>query len=302
MIRRVLLLGGALSFSLVAHAVTIKVTTLQDEDGENLTSCSLREAIKASSNKLAYGGCQAGQLNFTDSIQLAAGNYVLTRGELVINGDMDILGSYDVDPFLVNPITGTSPKLPVITTKIVAASGSRIFNSSVSNNQLNLSNMILSGGTASDFGGAIRAGGVLFLSHVQINGATANKQGGAIYLEGGKSTLTAVGSSFTGNNAPSGAVLGMSCLDNLAPTTRQISLTQVSVTGNGLSGTSSVLDYCGDVVATLAASTIAKNAAQTVAVGIDPVGLSPAVVRFSGSINTFPTVPTKLIKISKGFI
>lgn len=291
MIRRVLLLGGALSFSLVgafsvAHAATLTVTTLQDEDGENLTSCSLREAIKASGTKLAYGGCKAGQLNFTDTIQLAAGTYTLTRGELVINGNMEILGSYVPDPFSINPFTGTSPSTPAITTIIVAASGSRIFNSSVSGDQLNLSNMILSGGTASDFGGAIRAGGILFLNRVQINGATANKQGGAIYLEGTRSTFTAVGSSFSGNNAPSGAVLSMSCSDNLSPTARQISLTQVSVTGNGLSGTSSVLDFCGAIAATIGASTIAKNAAHTVAVGIDPAGLPPAVIRMSGDINS----------------
>lgn len=287
MIRRVLVLGGILSFSIVgalsvAHAATIAVTTLQDEDGENLTNCSLREAIKASGTKLAYGGCMAGQQYFTDNIQLKAGTYALTRGELVVSGDMEILGSFVVDVFSIDPITGTGPKRPAIETTIVATSGSRIFNSSVSNDQINLSNMILSGGTAADFGGAIRAGGSVLLNRVQINGAKANKQGGAIYLEGAQSTLTAFATSFTGNNAPSGAVLSMSCLDNLNPTARTLSLTQVSVTGNGLAGSSSILDVCGDSTATILSSTIAQNAARNT----DLSGEDPAIVRISGKINS----------------
>ncbi|MBC7751785.1 MAG: CSLREA domain-containing protein, partial [Candidatus Saccharibacteria bacterium] len=189
MIRRILLLSGSISFSVfsavtMAHASTINVTTLQDEDGENLKSCSLREAIKASGSKAAYGGCIAGQRDYTDTIQLTTETYTLTKGELVLKGDMVILGGTDVDIFSLDPITGTSPRRPAVVTKIVAASGSRIFNSTASNDQINLSNMILSGGVAADFGGSIRAGGLVTLYRVQINGATGNKQGGAIYLEG----------------------------------------------------------------------------------------------------------------------
>jgi len=287
MIRRVLLLSASISFSVfgalsVAHATTINVTTLQDEDGENLKSCSLREAIKASGTKAAYGGCKAGQKDYTDTIQLTTDTYTLTRGELVMQGDMVILGGADVDIFSLDPITGTSPRRPAVVTTIVAASGSRIFNSTASNDQINLSNMILRGGVATDFGGSIRAGGLVSLSRVHITGATANKQGGAIYLEGSQSTLTAIASSFTGNNAPSGAVVGMSCFDNIIPTVRTLTLSQVSLTGNGLSGTSSILDFCGESTSTITGSTIAQNSAQN----SDTSGLAPAIVRYVGDINT----------------
>ena len=291
MIRRVLWLSGSLSVSVlgavsVAHATTISVTTFQDEDGENLNACSLREAIKASATKLSYGGCKAGQQYYTDTIQMLAGNYKLTKGELVVNGDMQIVGDAALDLLAIDPITGASPRNLPIATTIAAASGSRIFNTSVSHSQLNLTNLILSGGTATDFGGSIRAGGLVYLNRVQINNATANRQGGAIYLEGTQSTLNAIASSFAGNNAPSGAVLSMSCFDNLNPTVRTLSFSQMSVTGNGLSGTSSILDFCGEPSATITASTIAQNSAQSTALNIDPVGLSPAIVRMVGDINS----------------
>lgn len=287
MIRRVLLLSAALSISIfgafnVANAATLNVTTFQDENGENLTRCSLREAIKASETKLAYGGCNAGQQYYTDTIQLAAGTYTLTNGELVIAGDMQIIGGTAIDFLSVDPITGVSPKRIPIATTIVAAGGSRIFNTSISHDQINLSDIILSGGTTTDFGGSIRAGGVVFLNNVQINGATARNQGGAIYLEGAQSTLTAVSTSFTGNNAPSGAVLSMSCFDNLTPTTRTVTLAQGSVTGNGSTGTSSILDFCGAVTSKITNSTISQNTAQN----SDSTGLAPAIIRIVGDINT----------------
>lgn len=286
MIRRVLLLSASLLLTIfgsmsVAYATTIDVTTFQDEDGTNPTSCSLREAIKASASKVAYGGCKAGQQYYTDTIQLAAGTYTLTQGELIVNGDMDIVGGSAVDVLAIDPITGSSPKRTPIVTTIVASAGSRIFNTSKSHDQINLSNIILNGGTA-DFGGSIRAGGLVFLSRVQMNGGTASEQGGAIYLEGAQASLTAVATSFTGNNAKSGAVLGMSCFDNLNPTIRTLTIAQVSVTGNGTSGTSSILDFCGETTTTITTSTIAQNTAQTT----DSTGLTPAVLRIVGDINT----------------
>lgn len=303
MIRRVLLLSATLCVSMfgamsVSQATTIAVTTFQDEDGENSNSCSLREAIKASGTKLAYGGCKAGQLYYTDSIQLQAGTYGLSRGELTLSGDMFILGDEAVDKFAVDSVTGLFPKRLPIATTIVAAGGSRIFNSSVSHSPISLSNIILSGGTATDFGGSIRAGGSVVLNRVQIIGAKADKQGGAIYLEGSQSALSAVSSSFIGNNAPSGAVLSMSCLDNLSPTARTIQFSQVSVTGNGLSGTSSILDFCGEITSAINMSTIAQNAAQNGESAL----LTPAIVRIIGEVNTRLGRNSSLVLISNTMV
>jgi len=267
----------------VAHATTITVTTFDDVSG-NARVCSLRDAIKASATKNAVGGCAAGQQYYTDTIQLAAGTYTLTQGELVVNGDMNIQGDVASDPFSVDPLTGGEPARLPIATKIVAASGSRIFNTSVSLSPLSLSNIILSGGTAngasggdSGFGGSILAGGTVYLSRVQINNATAAQQGGAIFIEGALSNLTATAVSFTGNNAPQGAVLGMSCFDNLVPTVRTFTLSQLSVTNNGSANASTILDFCGQATTSISASTIAQNTTSSSA---------GSAISMVGNINT----------------
>lgn len=280
MIRRLLLCGSILlsSFGMLsaAHATNINVTTLQDENGENPNACSLREAIQASATKLAFGGCPAGQQYYTDTIQLAAGTYVLSR-ELAVSGDMRILGDSALDPFAIDVITGAEPKRLPLATTLVAATGQRIFNTSVSTSPLDLSNMILSGGTA-DLGGSIRAGGIVTLYRVQIHGATATQQGGAVYVEGGSATLNATASSFFNNNAPQGAVLGMSCFDNLIPTIRSFALTQTSISGNGSANSASILDFCGQADTTITASTIAQNTTSSNA--------NSAVLRMIGDVNT----------------
>lgn len=287
MIRRISLYAMPLVFSVfgslnVAHATTINVTTKYDVSGDS-TVCSLRDAIKASATKTAVGGCAAGQQYYTDTIQLAAETYTLTQGELVVNGNMNIQGDAASDPFSVDPLTGAEPARLPITTTIVAASGSRIFNTSVSLSPINLSNIILSGGTAngttgdSGFGGSILAGGTVYLSRVQIKNATAAQQGGAVFIEGALSNLTAIAVSFTGNNAPQGAVLGMSCFDNLIPTVRTFTLSQLSVTNNGSANTSTILDFCGQATASITASTIAQNTASSSA---------GSAISMVGNINT----------------
>ena len=290
MIRRILLKTLPLAFTLLgsvslAHAATITVNTFEDISTGDAKKCSLREALQASATKAAVGGCIAGQQYFTDTIQLAAGTYTLTQGELVVKGSMNIQGDAATDPFAIDPLKGVEPaRLPIATT-IVATNGSRIFNTSVSQSPLNLSNVILSGGTAngstggdSGFGGSILAGGTVFLSRVQINNAKASQQGGAIFIEGAQSNLTAAEVSFTGNSAPQGAVLGMSCFDNLVPTIRTFTFAQLSVTKNGSSNTSSILDFCGQVTTNITSSTIAQNTTSNT--------VGSGAISMVGNINT----------------
>jgi CSLREA domain-containing protein len=289
MIRRIFLKAIPLVFTLLgslslAHAATITVNTFEDLSTGDASKCSLREALQASAIKATVGGCTAGQQYYTDTIQLAAGTYALTQGELVVKGSMNIQGDDATDPFSVDPLTGAEPaRLPIATT-IVATKGSRIFNTSVSQSPINLSNVILSGGTAngstggdSGFGGSILAGGTVFLSRVQINNATASQQGGAIYIEGAQSNLTATNVSFTGNNALQGAVLGMSCFDNLVPTIRAFTFAQLSITKNGSSNASSIIDFCGQVTTSITASTIAQNTTSSSA---------GSAISMVGNINT----------------
>ncbi|WP_410209099.1 CSLREA domain-containing protein [Aquirhabdus sp.] len=286
MIRRISLPLMGLLLSLAcgaAQAATIVVNTTSDENGENPNACSLREAIKASTLKQAYGGCTAGQLYYTDTIQLAANaTYTLTQGELVIASDMNINGDPATDPYSLDPISGLSPKRLPVTTTIVAANGQRIFNSLVSASPINLNNLNLKGGTA-DLGGAILAGGTVGLYRVNISGANATSQGGAIYLSGVQATVTATSSSFTGNNAPQGAVFSMSCMDNLGYAVRTVTLNQVSITGNGSSSSANTMDFCGQPTIAISASTISQNTASNTSVD---ASLQPAVLRMIGGQNT----------------
>jgi CSLREA domain-containing protein len=290
MINRIFLKALPLAFTLLgsvsfAHAATITVNTFEDLSTGDATKCSLREAILASATKAAVGGCTAGQQYFTDTIQLKAGTYTLTQGELVVKGSMNIQGDAASDPFGTDPLKGAEPaRLPIATT-IVATSGSRIFNTSVSLSPLNLSNVILSGGTAngstggdSGFGGSILAGGTVFLSRVQVNNAKASQQGGAIFIEGAQSNLTAAEVSFTGNSAPQGAVLGMSCFDNLVPTIRTFTFAQLSITKNGSTNTSTILDFCGQVTTSITSSTIAQNTTSST--------VGSGAISMVGNINT----------------
>jgi len=273
---RSLCLAFALStvgiLSTAASASTIVVNTTADENGENPNACSLREAIIASQTKTAFGGCPAGQQYYTDTIQLDAQTYQLTRGEIAITGNMNIVGSSQYsgdnaqDPLSIDPIMGVEPKRLPLVTKIIATPGQRIFDTSSQNaSPINLSYVILQGGSAQQ-GGAILAGGVVTLNRVQINGATAVQdangnfgQGGAIFLSGAQATLNATASSFTGNNAPIGSVVAMSCIDNLNYTSRSISIVQSSLTGNGSPASLSTVDLCGLPNVTITSSTIGNN-------------------------------------------
>lgn len=247
---------------------TIYVTTTVDEDGENVNACSLREALQAATNNRAYGGCIAGQLDITDQIKLKADTYKLKK-PLIITSVATITGS-DASNFDVSdPISNLYPARTPIETVIQPEDGQRfiLFDSAVSRAAVNLNNVILKQGKGLN-GGAIRAGGPVNLNRVHILNAEASAIngiggiGGAIYLEGVNAGLNATDSLFEGNNAPRGAVIGMSCRDNLGYTQHSINLERTSIVNNGSADSQSIIDFCGTVAGTIVSSTIAKNASS----------------------------------------
>jgi len=263
MIRRTLLSVCVLGCMAQAHAVTIDVSTFADENGENPAACSLREAIKASNTSTAYGGCIAGKRDVPSEIQLKAGNYVLTLGELVPVVGMDIVGGLRTDTRTRDAVTGVYPaRLPIKTT-LTAAANARLFNTSASRSNFSLTAIILKGGSAVN-GGAIRAGGGVTLNETEIHDASATGTGGAIYLEGTGTSLNATDTTFEGNTAANGAaVLGMSCLDNLNLTTRTLTLDRISMIHNGSTVSQSIVDLCGLPTATFTAMTVGQNTTST---------------------------------------
>lgn len=240
-------------------AVTINVNTTNDEFGENLANCSLREAIEAVNTRNPFGGCRSGERFGTNRIVLEDNEYILTRGELVVKEAMVILGVNKNDQ--VDNITQTKPKRTAATTTINAQQKSRIFSTATSKAALTLNHLKLVNGYHNEYGGAIVAGGLLDLFNVVFENNKADKMGGAIYLLGNSSDLSANNSTWQQNmtNGGIGSALSMTCLADLKPTARNLVIQNSSFINNGSSNEQSTIDACGNITFNLQSSTIGQN-------------------------------------------
>lgn len=256
---------------MAAQDRTIYVTTYEDEDGENSSQCSLREAITTASTGKAYGGCSIGITNpsAVNIIQLKAGEkgqkgeYKITRGELRPTSSITILGEEPYDYSRPDVLTGEYPALTDVKSNIRAIGKHRIFNTTVLNNPaLKLQNVNLYGGYSDQDGGAIYAGGSVELTNVSIYDAQA-KQGGAIFLNDAKSTLLVAKGNFKNNQAQQGSVLGMTCSGNLGYIQRRIEFSNISFIENGSPQSQSTFQFCGEPNAVMNASTISNNIADS---------------------------------------
>lgn len=248
----------------------IEVTTFADEDGENTNACSLREAIKVAETRKSAYGCTVFNLNTDQVIQLKAGTYTLNK-ELVPNANISIYGYGEREQDKIwsekNVLTNDYPALPLLQTRINAAGKSRIFNTAENQKALFLQNIILENGTASSQGGAIYAGGNVTLLNTQILNSQASK-GGAVFLGGSGVNLSVTHSLLQGNQATTGSVLAMSCLNGTEYAKREVTFTSSSIIKNGSNNSTSTFEFCGEPKAEFTINTIAQNIASTVNGGI----------------------------------
>lgn len=244
----------------------IEVTTFADEDGENANACSLREAIKVAETRKSAYGCTVFNLDTDQVIQLKAGTYTLNK-ELVPNANISIYGFGEREQDKIwsgkNVLTNDYPALPELQTRINAAGKSRIFNTAENQKALFLQNIILENGTASNQGGAIYAGGNVTLLNTQILNSQASK-GGAVFLGGSGVNLSVTHSLLQGNQATTGSVLAMSCLNGTEYAKREVTFTSSSIIKNGSNNSASTFEFCGEPKATFTINTIAQNMASTV--------------------------------------
>lgn len=250
----------AMSLIAAEQDKTIYVTTFADEDGENQSRCSLREAITASSLRKAYGGCPKGQQDatLTDIIQLEKGEYILNK-ELQPNSPVSILGKAPEDFARKDAITDEFPALITVQTTISGQGKSRIFNTANLNKpNLTLQNLILKDAKSSGVGGALLVGGQTELNNVSITNSKA-MSGGAIFLNDVNSTLTITGGEFSRNDATSGSILAMSCSGNLGYTPHTIDLNTSTYIDNGSTTSQSIFDFCGQATAGFNSNTITLN-------------------------------------------
>ncbi|MFU8925438.1 CSLREA domain-containing protein [Acinetobacter puyangensis] len=254
----------------------IYVTTFDDEDGENANACSLREALTAAYQNKAYGGCSAGKTtaSVTDIIQLKAGIYQISR-PLTPRSLVSIYGDAATNWDEKDLITGTYPKRTTLNTTIQGNGSFGLIDTTAGKATLTLNNLRLTQGKSTR-GGAIQTGGALYLNRVVIDNSSATENGGAIYLSGINSAVGITDSTFSDNQAPMGAVLGMSCLDNLVFTKRTITLTNSSVIKNGDTSGKSILEFCGEPKLELNANTIAENTVSSNA------SAGGSIIKFTG--------------------
>lgn len=263
---------------------TIYVNTFVDEDGENASQCSLREAVTAASLHKAYGGCPKGKpyTTMTNIIQLEAGEYKLNK-ELQPNADLILLGKDPVDFSQANAITNQFPAATPLKTTISAQNKSRIFNTTnLSRPSLTLQNLMLKDAVSNAAGGALFLGGGTNLSNVSILNSTA-QAGGAIYLNDVSSTVNISGGEFRGNKAPLGSLIAMSCMDNLEYTTRKIVISAATFIENGSADSQSGFAFCGQPTVEIKSTTMTANTANTATGSL--IRFSSTAVNGSGRIS-----------------
>lgn len=252
---------------MAAEDKTIYVNTFEDEDGENLNKCSLREALVAARKNIAYGGCTAGNTGTgqLDRIQLQAGEYILKR-ELRPESAVKIYGETPFDYKTKDPLTHQYPARGPISTVINGNHTSRIFNTSETQASIFLENIELKNGYSSAEGGALLIAGPLNMTNTAIKDSKSDKAGGAVYIiaQNLEKQMTLVNTLIQGNQAKIGSAFAMDCSANLLGTQPAISVERSSLVQNGTINDRSTIELCGLTRVSLSANTIARNKANLV--------------------------------------
>lgn len=262
---------------MAAEDKTIKVTTFVDEDGENLSACSLREAIKTAKLDASYGGCNVGRTirndgTAPDVIQLEEGVYKIER-ELLVESSVNIFGKNAFNYTTRSPITNLYPTKEPLKTTIDGQGKTRLFSTIDTQASLNVNQVILKGGYAaknpntvnSGHGGAFAVAGNLGIYSSEIVRSHAAAEGGAIYAVGQNTekTIKIEDSLIHQNTADQyGSVIAMDCKANLTSTQIRLEINNSSLVRNGGTQDRSMLDVCGQVLVDITNSTITQNKAS----------------------------------------
>lgn len=224
-----ILLSVSLAVGLQSQAVyaasTINVNTTIDENGAG-GGCSLREAIISANTNTSFGGCTDSGGGGPFTINVPAGVYALTIGELqtgtLPGANISIIGSgsastiihqfnlnarvFDLDPSVVGNVSVSISGVTIENGAAQAFGGGAILGGG-SGDSLILTNAVIRNNTCSGFfsGAGISwspAGNVTITNTTFLNNVCASGAAGAVlYTTGNGSTLNISGSTFTGNLA-----------------------------------------------------------------------------------------------------
>jgi CSLREA domain-containing protein len=245
--RRLGLVGvlGAMAAVLVgapALGAVVEPNTFSDENGGG-TGCSLREAIVATNNDAAFGGCSAG--GGADTISLVAGTYVLsippdtTVGD-ELDGDLDVEGQLTITHAGITPAVidagGVHRVIHVLGAANLTASGFTIRNGRTTQSgagirnegTLELSSATVAGNETTGgvgFGGGIfNAAATMSLTNVTVSGNRAEGDGGGIdqgsggRLDLNNVTVTDNTTGFSGGTGGGGGIFNFGGTINLKNT------------------------------------------------------------------------------------
>jgi CSLREA domain-containing protein len=201
----------------------IQVNTTDDELNDD-SDCSLREAIRAANLDQVVSACTAG--SGADAILIPAGDYNLSRvgnddtGQL---GDLDLTGSVTLQ--------GASNTTTIINAGAGGGIGDRVFDVQPGAS-VTLTGMVIQGGIDNGFGGGgIRNQGTLTLANVLVIANYSSACGGGLYNS--LNSTTSVNTVSFGNNQASHG--GGICNDGkLALYNTSLTFDQASGSGGGI--------------------------------------------------------------------
>ena len=254
---------------MAAQDKTIYVTTFVDEDGENESACSLREAIKTAKLDKSYGGCAKGRTIANDGtapdvIQLEEGEYKL-NSELRVESAITVYGKSPYNYAQKSPITNQYPTREALKSTISGQGKTRLFNSLESQAIVSIRDVVLKDGYSQGNGGLLYVAGPLSIFNSELKNGRSEKEGGAIYsvAQNNERDVIIEDSFIQGNSAGQyGSVLAMDCQSNLGTSKTRLEINRSSIIENGSEQTNSILDFCGSATASLVNVTLAKNKAN----------------------------------------
>ena len=223
----------------VGIANPIVVDDLNDDtSGSN---CSLRQAIASANDNTAYGDCKNGLSSLTDTIDIPAGTYDLSVGQLLISSNMNLVGA------------------GARSTILNGGNGQRVFEITGAS-EVEIGGVTIQGGTETESSGTDNAGvggGIwldsnssLILRDSTITGNEADISGGGIASDG---SLEIIRSTIENNNTPG---YGGGIDDHGG---QSLSIYTSTIMGNTAQGDGGGLDIGGP--ATLTNATVANNEA-----------------------------------------
>ena len=263
------------AFATPAGAKTIKVDALADGFADN-AKCGLREAVQAANTNTAGFGCTNGRQNERDTIVLKAKAYQLTVP--TTNEDSNQNGDLDV-PF-GGPLTVKGAGRGA--TSIVQTVEDRVFEVPLSQGDLTLQGLRITGGDVRGFsaaearGGAARTVGELNLSKVAVGDNSASVGGGA--YASNSAALKSTQTRFAGNAATAGGAISLA---NSATATVKRSIfagNDVSTDGDVQGG---AINHASLVEVKITDSTFLRSKASSVGVGNTALG---GAIRSSGPL------------------